>query len=160
MEKKVWPYILPLPLTEQYTLFSSVFASKVSVKILEISSSGRRMYQKDLIEELNEYSNKTVILKLKKLVESGILSEGVEKKIIKSKTYWVKWYELTFIGKWFSLLLRPPNQIPGDEAKNILEDLFKLYIINAIHLCKKYKINPSIFRKAFDKALKESDISK
>jgi len=45
------------------------------------------MYQKDLIEELNEYSNKTVILKLKKLVESGILNEGVEKRSSNQKTF-------------------------------------------------------------------------
>jgi len=58
------------------------------------------------------------------------------------------------------LLLRPPNKIPEKEAKNILTELFELYIINAIHLCMKYKINPNIFRKAFDKALKKSGISK
>jgi len=48
-----------------------------------------------------------VIEKLKKLVASGVLEEGMEKKMIsKTKMGWVKWYQPTFLGKRISTLLR------------------------------------------------------
>ena len=156
MKKKVWPYVLPLPLTEQYSLLSSVFASKVSVKILEFAGSEKRIYQKDLIERLSEYSNKTVIGKLKKLVASGVLNEGMEKKVKHAKIAWVKWYEPTFIGKWISLLLQPPGKVPHKEAERILVELFGLYAKSAINLCVQYNIDPDVLRDAFEEAFKTS----
>lgn len=154
--KKLWPYILPLPPTEQYTLLSSVFASEVSVKILQYIALEGRVYQKDLIERLGEYSNKTVIAKLKKLVSSGVLKEGMEKRRVGGeKLGWVKWYEPTFLGKWLSLLLLPPDKLPKLKAEKILLELFEYYIKNAVKLCREYGIDPKLLTKAFKAALQE-----
>ena len=162
MERKVWPYILPLPLNEQYTLLSSVFASRVSVEILQSVASAKRVYQRELVEKLKEYSNKTVLNKLKKLVSAGVLKEGMEKKRVKgSKIGWVKWYEPTFLGRWISLLLLPARKVPREEAEKILTELFRLYVKNAAKLCVDYHIDPGILRKAFEETFtsleKESD---
>jgi len=154
MKGKFWPYILPLPPTEQYSLLSSVFGSKISVRILQLTAPGVRTYQKDLIDKLSEYSNKTVIEKLKRLVASGVLEEGMEKrKISRSKMGWVKWYEPTFLGKWFFLLLLPPKDVPKEDAEKILMELFALYARNAVELCATYNIDPTLLEKALQDAL-------
>ena len=154
--RKLWPYILPLPPTEQYSLLSSVFASEVSVKILQLIAITGRVYQKDLISQLHEYSNKTVIAKLRRLVSSGVLREGMEKRrVSEDKTGWVKWYEPTFLGKWLSLLLLPPEKIPKLKAEKILLELFEYYLKNAVKLCHEYGIDPKLLKKAFNSAISE-----
>jgi hypothetical protein len=158
MLKKVWPYILPLPLNEQYNLLSSVFASKVSVEILQQVASTKRVYQRDLVKRLKQYSNKTVIGKLRKLVSSGVLKEGMEKTTVKgSKAGWLKWYEPTFIGRWIALLLLSPRKVPREETGKIIAELFNLYVKNVVKLCMRYHIDPGFLKNTFEEAFRSSE---
>ncbi|MFH0896640.1 MAG: PfkB family carbohydrate kinase, partial [Candidatus Bathyarchaeota archaeon] len=159
--KPLWPYIVPLPIErkELNRVFQAVFGSKAALEILKKSSPGKRVYQKELILELN-FLNKTIIEALKKLVSANILEQGMERHKEKGKTVWTKWYTPTFQGKWLALLLQPTANIPIDEAKKITTELFSLYIENTIKLCANYGIEPEIFKSimnnAFLKAIEET----
>lgn len=159
MKGKVWPYILPLPLDESYSLLSLVFSSNVSVDILRLVALTDKVYQKELIERLKKYSNKTVIEKLKRLVASKVLREGMEKKRAKGKTVWVKWYEPTFLGRWLALLLLPPKMVSREEAEKIVTELFKLYVSNVVRFCQAYDIDPDKLKTTFQEAFKVSSRS-
>jgi len=149
----LWPYILPLP-TERGALnqvFKSVFGSKAALEILKKSSPNKRIYQKDLIVELS-FSNKTIIKVLQKLVLAGVLEQGMERRKEKGKTVWTKWYTPTFQGKWITLLLQSPENLPKIEAKKIITELFMMYIENITTLCQHYNIESEIFESTINKA--------
>jgi hypothetical protein len=149
-----WPYILPLPkkAPKQYQVLLSVFGSKIALKILKLASPSKKVYQKDLINKLKPHSNKTIIENLKILVSAEVLEEGMEKTVTKGKAAWVKWYRPTFLGKWMSLLISPPGQLPKEEVKGIIRELFNLYVQNSMKLCINYGIDPRLLKETFEEA--------
>lgn len=154
----LWPYILPLPTksTRQYKILLSVFKSKVSFEIMHLMPVDKPIYQKDVIEKLRKHSNKTVIQGLNRLVSAGVLEEGMEKVAAKHKKVWVKWYKSTSLGKWLVLLLIPPKQIPREKVEATIKALFKLYVKNAVNLCKTYEVNPEVIREIFEKTYQKT----
>jgi len=128
-----------------------VFGSKAALEILKKSSPNKRIYQKDLIVELS-FSNKTIIKVLQKLVLAGVLEQGMERRKEKGKTVWTKWYTPTFQGKWITLLLQSPENLPKIEAKKIITELFMMYIENITTLCQHYNIESEIFESTINKA--------
>ncbi|MDQ1280869.1 MAG: PfkB protein [Thermoproteota archaeon] len=151
--KNLWPYVLPLPLErrELDRILQAVFDSKATLEVLKKTSPDKRTYQKKLISELR-FSNKTVIEALKKLVATGVLKQGMEKKKEKGKTIWKKWYTPTFQGKWLVLLLQSPETVTKDIGKEIVSELFKIYIDSLAKLCVEYELDSQVFETMMNKA--------
>jgi predicted transcriptional regulator len=152
--KALWPYILPLPIKKRELdrVFQAVFRSKAALSILKKASPNKRIYQRELISKL-DYSNKTIIKSLKKLVSAGLLEQGMEKREEKGRTVWIKWYTPTFQGKWFVLLFQPQTRISQDQAQEIITELFKMYMENIIKLCTDYDIETTVFESTMNKTL-------
>jgi len=112
----------------------------------------REAYQKELIRTL-AYSNKTVIKWLKALVAAGILSEEMKEATIKGRRVWIKSYWLTPLGKWIRLLFMRPRELPAEKIRELIRDLFSLYVKSLVVLCKKYGISMSALRSDFQEAL-------
>ena len=151
---EVWPYILPLPSdrADQRRFLLSVFGSDTAMDILKNVSLEEKIYQRDLIRGLH-YSNKTIIKNLKTLVTYGVLEEGMEKSSERGKTLWLKWYKSTNLGRWLVLLLVPPEKIDAKLVEKIMEELFELYVKNAVRLCKAYGIDSKLLAKVFEKSV-------
>lgn len=147
--ERLWPYVLPLPTDSkrQHQILLSLFRSEVSIDIMRSVPLEEAAYQRVMIKKL-PYSNKTIIKWLKTLVSAGTLTEGMEKS--KDKRAWVKSYRLTPFGKWIKLLLIPPQQIPHERIESLIKELFGIYMKSAIRLCKRYKIDPEIFKATID----------
>jgi len=152
--KFLWPYILPLPIgrKERDRVFQAVFGSKAALEILKKTSPNKRVYQKELISEL-DFSNKTIIEALKKLISAGVLEQGMERRRERGRTVWTKWYMPTPQGKWLALLLQSPADISRGEAGEIVTELFMMYMENIIKLCADYDIEPAVFESTMNKAL-------
>jgi len=122
-EEELWPYILPLPRVKkrQYRILFSVFKSKVPISIIEYMPLDRIAYQKNMIEKF-PFSNKTLIKWLKTLVSINILTEGMERTLIKGKVKWVKWYRFTPIGKWIKLLITPLKHFSKENLQKLIEE--------------------------------------
>jgi ribokinase len=129
-----------------------VFRSKAALAILKKTAPHDRIYQKDLIATLG-FSNKTVITALRTLVAVGILEQGMEKRQQQGRTVWVKWYTPTFQGKWLTLLLQPPTAITRDEVREIVPELFRIYMENILNLCREYDLTPTFFETTMTQAL-------
>lgn len=132
-------------------VFQAVFGSKAALEILKRSAPNKKVYQKELILELG-FSNKTVIEALKKLVSTGVLEQGMEKRKEKNTTVWAKWYTPTFQGKWLTLLLQSPTRIPREEAGKIVTELFMMYMENMIKLYSNYDLEPAVFESMMNRA--------
>jgi len=147
------PYILPLPRNreDQRRFYRWVFGSDTALDILRAASLEGKVYQRDLITSL-EYSNKTIIETLKKLVSLNVLQEGMEKTLSKGKSVWLKWYAPTSIGKWIVLLFLPPKKVNPELVEETLKKLFELYIRNALQLCETYNLDMKILRTVFEEA--------
>lgn len=154
---EIWPYILPLPIdrVDQRRFLLSVFGSDTAIDILKNVSLEGKVYQRDLIKNLN-YSNKTIIKHLKTLVSFGVLEEGMEKVLEEGKTLWLKWHTSTNLGKWLVLLFTPPEKVDAKLVEKILEELFELYVKKAVRICEDYNLDQRVLRKVFEKALKTS----
>ena len=151
--RSLWPYILPLPIErgEFEKVVQAVFRSKAALEILKKASPNERIYQRELILGLG-FSNKTIIEALKRLVSADILEQGMEKRSEKGKTIWMKWYEPTFQGKWLTLLLKPPANVPHEVARTVVVELFKMYMENVVKLSAEYEIESTFFEAAMNKA--------
>lgn len=151
---EVWPYILPLPSNraDQRRFLLSVFGSDTALDILRNVSLDGKVYQRDLIKGL-DYSNKTIIKNLKTLVSYGVLEEGMEKISERGKNLWLKWYKSTSLGRWLVLLLVPPEKVGAKLVEKIMEELFELYVRNAVRLCKIYGIDSELLVKVFEKSM-------
>lgn len=150
----LWPYIVPLPRRweDQRRLFLTVFGSDTAMDILRSVSLEGKVYQKDLIRSLG-HSNKTIIEKLKTLVNLGILEEGMEKSVEERKVVWLKCYRPTSLGKWIVLLLLPPKKADVKVVERTLCELFELYVKNALELCRSYGLDKATLRKIFDREI-------
>jgi len=151
---EIWPYILPLPSdrVDQGRFLLSVFGSDAAIDTLKNVSLEGKVYQRGLIKNL-KYSNKTVIKHLKTLVSFGVLEEGMEKVLENGKTLWLKWYKSTSLGRWLVLLLVPPEKVDAKLVEKIMEELFELYVKNAVRLCKAYGISPRLLVRIFEKSM-------
>jgi len=140
---ELWPYVLPLPKKpfDQYRVLLSAFSSELSLEILKQTSSGKRVFQSELVRRL-PYSGKTVLGCLGKLVSSGVLESGMEKKKLRNKTVWVKWYAPTTLGRWFALLLSP-RKVTAIEARELLSQIFGQYSKNIAKLSSQLTLSGS-----------------
>jgi hypothetical protein len=147
------PYILPLPKDRaaQRRFYHWVFGSDTALDVLRAASLERRIYQRDLIKDL-DYSNKTIIETLKRLVALDVLHESMEKVRVKGKAVWVKSYTPTNIGRWIALLFLPLPRVKSEIVEDTLEQLFELYVKNAVQLCHRYGIDVKILREVFEAA--------
>ena len=149
-DDRVWPYVLPFPLeNRKRALILAIIQSKVGVDILTRIRIDARTFQHDLIGCLS-YSNKSIIKYLKQMVDAGILEEGMERVPEKEKASWMKWYSPTTLGKWVILFLTPPEKIPSDVAKKIIEELFRLYSASIVEVCEKYGFKVGAFQQVLD----------
>ena len=100
----------------------TLFKSEAALKILKSMKRDEKNYQSEIIKKLN-FSNKTIINQLKKMVKMGILEEYEEKIVKEDVAYWVKWYKLTDVGKWLHYFLINEKEIDKKEFVKILNEL-------------------------------------
>jgi len=141
---ELWPYVLPLPKRpfDQYKVLLSAFSSELSLEILKQASSGRPVFQSELLHKL-PYSSKTILGCLNKLVSSGVLESGMDKKRSKGRLVWVKWYKPTALGRWFGLLLLPPKKVSVADASRLLSQIFGQYSRNVAKLSSRLSFSAS-----------------
>lgn len=150
---KLWPYILPLPRKPRHlrALLFSVFGSAIPVRILESMYPKKRTFQKELVASL-PCSNKTTLGHLTRLVEAGILNAGLHRKTVKGRGVWAKWYELTLLGRWLSMLLHPSRRLRRPEIRELMMQTTELYCKSLARLCIELEIDPQLFIKRFRQA--------
>ncbi len=123
--KGYWPTIIPLPIDrrERERLVTTLFSSKLGLRILsEIALEGCAC-QRDIINALKEHSNRTVIEALRKLVELGLLKEYIVVRKSGMRRVRMKCYRLTETGRWFSLLFRDPKDLDKHTLRLTLRGL-------------------------------------
>lgn len=139
---KIWPWIIPLPIEEQqhYKVLLSIFSSKISIDILRNIRLNEKTYQSELIRKL-PYSNKTILAKLKEFVNSRILEQGIEKQVRGKRSFWVKWYKPSTLGRWVITFLTPPHEMQIEEIKETFKQLFKMYVESIAKFCIQHNVN-------------------
>lgn len=155
MSKKLYPYVVFLPMRRKRQVLRAIFGSNVPVDILNFSISqgiSEKIYQRDLIESLN-YSNKTVIGHLKSLTDLSILKEYVEKTESGSRTVWVKYYLLSDLGMWFALLLTKEDDLSRDEKVEVIRNVFRSYIRSMRGLSEKLGVRREVLQEIFVKEM-------
>jgi len=149
-KSKIWPWILPLPMKdEHYNILLSIFKSKITLDIIRNINISGKTYQSDLIRKL-PYSNKTIIIKLKELVKSKLLEQGVEKVTVNGRAVWVKWYKPTTWGRWVITFLTPPSRMKREKLKETFQKLLRLYIQSIAEFCLSYDIDLSEYHSILD----------
>ena len=150
-EEKVWPYVLPFPIdAKKRRKIWGIIQSRVGMSILTKLRLDARTYQRELVKQ-TPYSNKSIIEYLKRMTSAGILSEGKETVKTEKKRVWVKWYAPTKLGRWLSLFLKTPDEIPSDLARKTIEELFELYSSSIVEVCEKYGLSLDFFHRILDK---------
>ena len=155
MSEKLYPYVVFLPMRRKQKVLRAIFGSNVPIDILNFSISrgiSKKIYQRDLIESLN-YSNKTVIRHLKSLTDLDILQENIEKTESGNRTFWVKYYLLSDLGRWFALLLTKEDALSRDEKVDIIRSVFRSYIRWIKGLSEKLFVNKNVLQEIFVKEL-------
>jgi len=150
------PYVVFLPAEQKSKILSAIFGSKAAVDILKFSLNqgvSNKIYQKDLVREL-AYSNKTIIENLKSLTKLGVLREDMEKIEKRGRIVWVKAYQLSDVGKWFTLLLAEEKDLSRREKAEILQNVFKAYIKWVKDLSEKLHVNKKTLEKIFMEEMK------
>lgn len=130
MRKRLYPYVVFLPLKNKEKVLKGIFGSRVPIDILNFSISqgiSKKIYQQELIGSFG-YSNKTILEHLKTLTEIGILKEAMEKKESGERTVWVKFYLLSDLGRWFALLLSKEDALSGCEKIDVITSIFRTYV--------------------------------
>ncbi|MEM3406725.1 MAG: PfkB family carbohydrate kinase [Nitrososphaerota archaeon] len=136
----LWPYIFSLPPSyERVEVMKTLFKSEAALKILKSMKRDEKNYQNEIIKKLN-FSNKTIINQLKKMVKMGILEEHEEKIVKEGVAYWVKWYKLTDVGKWLHYFLINEKEIDKKEFGKILNELTYFYSLGLKYFCKNFRI--------------------
>ncbi len=155
-EENVNPYVVFLPIENKGKMLSSIFGSKAAVAILKFSlaqGTANKIYQKDLVKNLT-YSNKTVIETTKLLTRLEILKESMEKTRHAGHTVWVKTYQLSDIGKWFALLLAEEKDLPLEEKREILKNIFRRYVKWMKHFSLNVHVDENTLRRIFEEEMK------
>jgi hypothetical protein len=156
IEKNVNPYVVFLPAENKSKILSSIFGSKAAVAILKFSlakGTANKIYQKDLVKNLT-YSNKTVIETTKLLTGLEVLRESMEKTERSGRTVWVKAYQLSDIGKWFALLLAEEKDLPLEEKREILENIFRRYVKWMKRFSLSVHVDEKTLRRIFEEEMK------
>ena len=155
VEVRYWPYVIPLPVRKENRLrfLLKVFGSDVAVSILELTPLEGKIAQKELIEKL-PYSNKTVISHLNSLVSMGVLRESMEKVVRSGRRVWVKYYSLSEVGRWITLLIGPKEPVKRKLLEHVVRESFRLYVKSLIDLCKKYELRADHLLGMVDEELK------
>lgn len=156
MSEKLYPYVIFLPAKKKKNILRAIFRSKVPIDILEYFINrgiSQKIYQKNLIDAFN-YSNKTVIERLKDLTNLGILREGMEKTESAGRTVWVKHYVLTDLGKWFALLLAKEDALSREEKIEIIQSALRSYVKWLKELSEKLDIKKETLEKIFREEMK------
>lgn len=150
-EEKVWPYLLPFQIdAKKRRKIWGIIQSRVGMSILTKLRLDARTYQRELVKQ-TPYSNKSIIEYLKRMTSAGILNEGKETVKTEKKRVWVKWYAPTKLGRWLSLFLKTPDEIPSDLARKTIEELFELYSSSIVEVCEKYGLSLDFFHRILDK---------
>jgi hypothetical protein len=150
MEDQVWHYILPFPLeTEKRRLIWRVLQSKVGKSLLMNMKVEGRTYQRDLISGM-QYSNKSIIEYLKRMVQADLLEQGMEQLSTAKSKIRIKWYVPTKLGRWFILFLKPTEEIPPDLVRKTIEEIFHVYASSIVEVCENFGIDIDLFRKILD----------
>jgi len=156
MKDHLYPYLIFLPISRKEKVLRAIFGSKVPVDILKFSLQhgiSEKIYQKDLINNLN-YSNKTIIERLKTLTELGVLTEYMDKILSAGRTVWLKYYLLSNLGRWFALLLVEETNLSKDEKIEIVYNAFRSYIRWIKEISEKLEIKRKDFSKIFKDEMK------
>lgn len=156
MDKKFHPYVVFLPSKQKHKILRAIFGSQAAVDILKFSIGqgiSNKIYQKDLVEKLS-YSNKTIIEHLKSLTKLGVLEEDMEKIESEKRIVWLKYYQLTDIGKWFVLLLAEEKELTKKEKAQILRNIFKAYIHWVKTLSEKLQLNKEELKSIFNEEMR------
>lgn len=149
-ENQVWHYILPFPLeTEKRRLIWSVLQSKVGKSLLMNINVEGRTYQRDLISG-TPYSNKSIIVYLKRMVSAGMLEQGMEQISTGRSKIRIKWYLPTKLGRWFILFLKPTEEISPDLVRKTIEEIFHVYASSIVEVCENFGIDLDVFRTILD----------
>jgi hypothetical protein len=147
----VWHYILPFPLEdEKRKLIWSVLQSKVGKSLLMNMKLDGRTYQRDFING-TPYSNKSIIVYLKRMVSAGILEQGMEQVVAGKRKVRIKWYVPTNLGRWFILFLKPTEEIPPELARKTIEEIFNVYASSIVEVCENFGIDIDVFREILNK---------
>jgi len=156
MNQKFHPYVVFLPSKQKHKILRAIFGSKAAVDILKFSIGqgiSNKIYQKDLMKKLS-YSNKTIIEHLKSLTKLGVLEEYMEKIESENRIVWLKFYQLTDIGKWFVLLLAEEKELTKEEKAKILRNIFKVYVRWVKTISEKLKLDKEELKKIFDEEIR------
>ena len=156
MNQKFHPYVVFLPSKQKHKILRAIFGSKAAVDILKFSIGqgiSNKIYQKDLMKKLS-YSNKTIIGHLKSLTKLGVLEEYMEKIESENRIVWLKFYQLTDIGKWFVLLLAEEKELTKEEKAKILRNIFKVYVRWVKTISEKLKLDKEELKKIFDEEIR------
>lgn len=156
MKDRLYPYLIFLPINRKEKVLRAIFGSKVPVDILKFSLQhgiSEKIYQKDLIKNLN-YSNKTIIERLKTLTELGVLTEYMDKIVSAGRTVWLKYYLLSDLGRWFALLLVEETNLSKEEKIEIVHNAFRLYIQWIKEISEKLEIKRKDLSKIFKDEMK------
>ncbi len=156
MSETLYPYVIFLPAKKKKNILRAIFRSKVPIDILEYfinKGISQKIYQKNLINTFN-YSNKTIIERLKDLTNLGILREGMEKTESDGRTVWVKHYVLTDLGKWFALLLAKEDALSREEKVEIIQSALRSYVRWLRELAEKLDVKKENLEKIFMEEMK------
>ncbi len=152
-ENEVWPYVLILPgsKSELKKVFNTLFKSNIPLEIVGLFKDCEKIYQSDIIKKFKNHSNKSILNYLKQLVDTKILETGIEKIKKEQRSFWTKWYKLTSIGRYILSIFNP--EINEEQIKNLIKELFSIYVTKVIKIAGNYGINPSELNMLFQKAL-------
>ncbi len=157
MSEELHPYVVFLPSEQKSKILSAIFGSKAAVDILRFSLNqgiSNKIYQKNLLRKL-AYSNKTIIETLKSLTKLGILAEKMEKIVTEGRTTWVKTYQLSDTGRWFSLLLAEEKDLSENEKAEILQNIFRKYMKWVKDLSQKLNVSKKTLEEIFLEEIKQ-----
>jgi hypothetical protein len=146
-DDEIWHYILPFPLdAEKRKLIWSVLQSKVGKSLLINIKLDGRTYQRDFINGTS-YSNKSIIVYLKRMVSAGILQQGMEQISTRKRKVRIKWYIPTNLGRWFILFLKPTEEFPPELVKKTIEEILQVYAQSIVEVCRNFEIDIDVFYK-------------
>ncbi|WEU39693.1 MAG: hypothetical protein OdinLCB4_004195 [Candidatus Odinarchaeum yellowstonii] len=155
-ENEVWPYVLILPESknELKKVFNTLFKSSIPLEIIGLFSEHEKVYQPDIIKKFKAHSNKSILNYLKQLVDTKILETGIEKIRKEQRSFWSKWYKLTGIGRYILSIFNP--RINEEEIKNLIRELFSIYVSKVMKIAGKYGITVEELNTLFQKALEKT----
>ncbi|MDF1537533.1 MAG: PfkB family carbohydrate kinase [Candidatus Thorarchaeota archaeon] len=145
-DDQLWPYLmfLPLNLGEKQKFIKSVLASKVSSSVLSSFDERGRVFQKDLVQNLN-HSNKSILAYIGFLQKYGLVSSGSEIQGGKR----VVFHELTKTGWGVARMFF--EGLPSDISE-LTSFLFEDYLTHIVSLFREQNLSGTPLFEIFAKA--------